>query len=254
MKFITSLFSVLLMSNLLVSDAHAVEEKHYDIVIPIIEAFKNNDKELISTFVKYPLKRKKPLSPIENKAEFLSRYDELFDKDFMALISRSSLRSDWDAVGWRGIMFSKGLLWLDTDGNIISVNYESNIERTLKKGVISEQKRRLHNSINNYAEPLLSWETKKFHLRIDRLEDDTFRYAAWPIGKKTSEEPALVLYNGEHKFDGSGGNHHYTFKNGKYTYICYVNRLGTANSPPGLLQVFKGKEILLSEEVTKSHY
>jgi hypothetical protein len=50
-------------------------------------------------------------------------------------------------------------------------------------------------------------------------------------------------------FEGSCGNHHYSFINGKYIYRCYVSLLGNSKSDLGTLDFFRGKENLLSDDV-----
>ena len=56
-----------------------------------------------------------------------------------------------------------------------------------------------------------------------------------------SEKPALVIKNGIWLPDGSGGNNHYEFVNGTYTYVCSINVLGTAETPPAALKVFNNE-------------
>ncbi|MEI8669813.1 hypothetical protein P4S65_17270 [Pseudoalteromonas sp. B131b] len=36
----------------------------------------------------------------------------------------------------------------------------------------------------------------------------------------------MVLFNGDVTVSGAGGNHHYTFKNGRYSYILHVTIIG----------------------------
>ena len=146
-------------------------------------------------------------------------------------------------------MFDGGKLWLDFEGKIISINYQSTNEQALQQRLIDAQQQSLHSSISYYQQPILEWKTAKFHIRIDDLGDANFRYASWGIDKKTSEKPDLVLYKGTLVSQGSGGNHYYSFANGQYSYLCYVNLLGTSKSPPGTLEVFKSKKHLLTANV-----
>ena len=71
----------------------------------------------------------------------------------------------------------------------------------------------------------------------------------WSSDKRPKDKPELVLLNGDITFEGSGGNHHYTFKNGRYSYILHVTIIGCDTSPPGWLEVYKKDEQLLKESV-----
>ena len=59
----------------------------------------------------------------------------------------------------------------------------------------------------------------------------------------------VALINGGITFEGSGGNHHYTFKNGRYSYVLQVTVIGCDTSPPGWLEVYKDDKLLLSDAV-----
>jgi hypothetical protein len=63
------------------------------------------------------------------------------------------------------------------------------------------------------------YEAGKNLIRIDIMDDDKYRYAAWPLGHKISEKPDLILYNGVWEIEGSGGWWSVTFKNSNWTYV-----------------------------------
>ncbi|MEI8707366.1 hypothetical protein [Pseudoalteromonas sp. B62] len=48
----------------------------------------------------------------------------------------------------------------------------------------------------------------------------------WGINKRAKDKPDMVLFNGDVTVSGAGGNHHYTFKNGRYSYILHVTIIG----------------------------
>lgn len=247
MKFLSKI--VLAFTIFFISNSFAVDKKYHDEVSPIINAFKNLDKRDISTLISFPITRKSPVPPIKNKQELIERFDEIFDKQFIDLISNSNLDKDWSMMGWRGIMFSNGKLWLDTSGKIRSINYQTLKEKAYQARLIEKQKLTLHLSLKNYIKPILAWRTAKFHIRIDDIGDSNYRYASWGIDKKTTDKPDLVLFKGKRVFEGSGGNHYYLFTNGKYIYRCYVSILGTSKSAPGTLDVYREKEHLLTDDV-----
>lgn len=242
-------YILLCLSLLFASHTFALEQQYHQNISPIIAAFKADDKAVVAALVSYPLKRSYPVPAINNEAELVERFDDVFDETLIKQIADSDIDTDWDKVGWRGIMLNSGLVWVDTDGKIIGVNYQTAKEQLLVKNLIAADKQALHPSLNNFDKPVLKWQTTKYRMRIDDLGDNNYRYASWHIDKKTSDKPDSVLFNGEMNFEGSGGNHSYTFKNGRYRYVLQVSVIGCENSPPGRLEVYKDDELLLSEDV-----
>ncbi len=249
MQFLSKI--VIVIALFFSSSSFAVDKKYHDDIYPIISAFKDLNKSDISTLIIYPLNRQSPIPSIKNKEELIDRFDEVFDIELIDLIANSDLDKDWRMMGWRGIMLSNGKLWLNSNGKIKSINYQTSKDKELKVSLIAKQKQALHSSISVYVEPILEWKTAKFHIRIDNVGDSNYRYASWNIGKQTTDKPDLVLFKGQRVFEGSGGNHHYSFTNGNYIYRCYVNYLGNSKSPPGNLDVFRGKDHLLSDDVVE---
>lgn len=251
MKFINHI--VFCLSLLFTSNTFALEQKYHEFILPVIAAFEGDDKAAIASLVYYPLKRRYPIPDIKDEAELINRFDEVFDDELTAVIASSNIDTDWDSVGWRGIMLNNGVMWVDTDGKIIAVNTQNAKEQALAKSLIKQGKQSLHASINTFEKPVLDWKTANYHIRVDDLGDHNFRYAVWGIDKKPSDKPDMVLLNGDITFEGSGGNHNYTFKNGRYSYVLQVTIIGCDTSPPGWLEVYKGDELLLAEDVISAH-
>jgi hypothetical protein len=250
--FISLLTTVYATAEVTNNDSHQQENQGVArLVLPIVNAFKDEDKKIIASSIQYPLKRETPIPPINNEQEMLMRFDEVFDEAIVQRIIESDPSNDWSKLGWRGIMFMHGDLWLNSEGTIISVNYQSAQEKSIKAQLIEQQKNVLHTSIAVFKSPVLEWETKKFRVRIDLMKDDSYRYAVWKVAASSSSKPDLILLNGEISFDGSGGNHSYVFLNGHYTYECAVTVLGTDLSPPGVLSVYKGDGLILQQPVLK---
>ncbi len=227
------------------ANAQDLPTQHHDVVIDFINCFKKNDRTKLAGLVAYPLKREYPLPAINNKEEFLQRYDEVFDAKLVDMIVSSTLDKDWDAVGWRGIMLNRGDLWLDYDGTLIGVNYQSPAEAKKRTLLIEADRKLLHKSLKKFSEPVCVLSTENHTIRIDDIGQGKYRYTSWKKGNKMSERPDLVILNGEVFPDGSGGNHHYVFKNGNYTYECGIVRIGEEDSTPAYLTVYKkGKEVL----------
>lgn len=251
MKSIKIALTVLVTLILQTSVSFADESMHAEIVKPLINGFKINDRTAISKMVSYPLSRIAPLSSVNNEAEFVSRFEQIFDAELINIIVNSNPEADWSAVGERGIMLTYGIVWLDLDGRIIAVNHESNSEKSIRNKLIDKQKGSLHQSVKGFHKPILAWRTKSFHIRIDDIGDNDFRYTSWSANKSSSQTPDLILLKGEITFEGSGGNHYYSFSNGDYIYRCYVSVIGNNTSSLGSLAVFKAYKILLTQPVIK---
>jgi hypothetical protein len=251
MKLITATILACVISLSFSCSLWSAEPVFENTVKHFIKVVASKDRMALAHVVSYPLQRKTPLSSIDNPGQFLEFYDEIIDKKIVTAISTSRVSSDWSKMGWRGIMFQNGSLWLDEEGEITAINYETEKGKRKRAELINADRSNLHSSLRNFAEPVLEWETAKFRIRIDRLTHDKFRYSAWPVHKKTTEQPDLVLRNGSVTFEGSGGNHHYDFESGLYHYRCMVNVIGAEIDPPGELQVTRLDKVVLSQPVVK---
>ncbi|SFT82295.1 hypothetical protein SAMN04487870_1925 [Pseudoalteromonas sp. DSM 26666] len=247
MKYLNYL--LLFLSLLFTSNIFALEQKYHKNVLPVIAAFKAHDKTAIAAHIRYPLKRRYSLPDIKNEAEFITRFDEVFDEELVTIIGSSNINTDWNKVGWRGIMLNNGVMWVDTDGKVIAVNTQNTTEQAHAEKLIAQDKQSLHSSIKTFQKPILDWKTANYRVRIDNLGDGNFRYASWNMDKSPRDRPDIVLIHGEITFSGSGGNHSYTFKNGRYSYILHVTVIGCDTSPPGWLEVYKNDKQLLFEDV-----
>ncbi|MGL4712991.1 MAG: hypothetical protein ACRCWP_10700 [Shewanella sp.] len=224
----------------------ALPKEYIPLVQKLIDAAKTNDIEAIAKRVAYPLKREYPIPAIQNTQEMVARFNQVFDSQLLELIAHSKVDADWQTMGWRGIMLGNGVVWLDFDGKIIAINYQTPVEAKLKAEHVAKQQTALHPSVSEFVSPALSWQTAKFMIRVDDMGNSQYRYAAWAKGKSLSEKPDLVLNKGKRVFDGSGGNHSYQFRSGPYQYYCYVTVLGTSDSSPGELVVFKNDQEILT--------
>ena len=245
MKYLN--YILLCLFLLFTSNTFALEQKYHESVLPVIAAFKAEDKTAIAAHIRYPLKRQYPLPDIKNEAGFITRFDEVFDDELVAVIGSSNINTDWDSVGWRGIMLNNGVIWVDTDGKVIAVNTQNTTEQAHAEKLIAQDKLSLHSSIKTFHKPILDWKTENYRVRVDNLGDGNFRYVSWSIDKSPSDKPDIVLINGDITFEGSGGNHHYTFKNGRYSYVLHVTIIGCDTSSLGWLEVYKNDKQLLFE-------
>lgn len=160
------------------------------------------------------------------------------------MIVKSDPVKDWSAVGWRGIMLLNGELWLDCDGRIIDVNYQSKFEKRELESLIKIEQSSLYASIRKFKQPICILTTSRYMIRIDDLGNGNYRYAAWPLNSKMSDKPEIVLEKGKIIFDGSGGNHRYRFISSEYMYECSILVMGEEGSPPALLTIYKGNKVI----------
>ena len=203
----------------------AADEEYQEIIRPFLKAVQNNDKEGILSLIRYPLRRQYPVPDINNSAEMNERYNLIFDEILISKLINTAIETDWSPVGWRGIMFDNGVIWIDYEGMIIAINYQSQEESLVRESLINQEKEALHVSLKEYVTPILFCETKNYSIRIDDMGTDSYRLAFWPHGKLQSELPELILFDGERNYLGSGGNHFYIFHAEKYQYVLWVDVL-----------------------------
>ncbi|TDW50243.1 hypothetical protein EV144_102679 [Flavobacterium sp. 270] len=243
---ILSLFLIVLSVNF--APAQDLKPEYQKGIIYFIDCVKNNKKEAVAGLIKFPFGREYPIPVVKNKAEFIKRYDQIFDTTLKNKIIKSNPAKDWSQMGWRGIMLYQGDVWMDEEGHLISINYQSKAESDLKAKLIKGQQNALHPSIAKFKAPVCVLETSKFRIRIDDLGNDNYRYASWSLNQKMSEKPDLVITNGKFVADGSGGNHHYEFKKGIFLYECDIIVLGEDSSPPARLIIYQNAKEILTQD------
>ncbi len=243
-----TLTSVVVLS-LVGSSAFALEPENEPLVKNVLQAFKGKNISTIAKLVSYPLEREAPLPAIKNEKEFIQRFNDVFDQHLLGSIVNSNVQKDWDEVGWRGIMLGDGDIWINYDGQISAINYQSSTELMVSNRLRAKGRRAMHRSVSQYAVSVLDWQTKRFHIRVDELKDGQLRYTSWSKGKKISQKPDLVLLNGKLQMDGSGRNQSYVFHNGEFKYQLKVNSIGASSATYGMLKVFKNGQEVGSEAV-----
>lgn len=242
-----NILSFLLLLSLNANYAQDVTDEIKSNIHSLQKTIQWNDSVSLSEMIQYPLHREIPIPEVKNAEQFIQRYSEIFDENLKQLILKSDVKKDWSKVGWRGIMFRNGDLWLNEDGFIIAINYQSREEQQKAKVIIDKDKNALYPELREYQEHVLILETNKFKIRIDKLESGQYRYASWQAGACMSAKPMLVLTNGTLEFDGSGGNKCYIFKNGSYSYMCSINVIGLEGNPSAELKVMKGNDKLTQQ-------
>ena len=227
------------------SQADALSAKQKADVNQIIQLFKTPDSKRIAQHIQYPLPREYPLTDVQNAVELQTRFKQIFDAKLIKTIAQSQ-PSQWSSVGWRGVMLEDGIVWLQ-DNQISAVNHLSDTEKNLKQQLIQQQKTKLHPSLRNFTQPIMTFQTTQYLVRIDELASGKYRYSSWKKAHAQSTRPDLVLNNGEVTFEGTGGNHVYHFKSGVYTYSVDRNLMGATESSEVNLNVTKHHKTLINQ-------
>ena len=233
------------------ADEEQLPAEYRPFVQQLVDAAEARDHQALANQMKYPFKQEYPIPAIKTPAEMLTRFDEVFDDTILKSIATSRIGQDWQTMGWRGIMLGSGEVWMDFDGKVIGINHQTAQATKLKAELIARQKSGLHPSVREYKSPALMWQTEKFTIRIDELDDGHYRYASWAKGKTLTDKPDLVLKNGTVRVEGTGGNHTYLFTSGPYRYECVVTVLGERGVPPGELVVYKDDVEIVHQPVIK---
>ncbi len=76
------------------------------------QAVRQNNRSAIAKMIAYPLYQPYPLQDIANEKEFIKHYNRIFPKSLLQRLDTSTI-ADWSQVGWRGIMFCNGHIWID---------------------------------------------------------------------------------------------------------------------------------------------
>jgi hypothetical protein len=246
MKFLFCLLLLTLSGTLIQAQSLQVEDK--ESIKKFIGYIRNNRVDSIASEMDFPFGRQYPLPAIKDSADFIKRFSQIFDQYLIKTIIKSNLSEDWSHVGWRGLMLKSGDVWLDDDGRLMSVNYQSKYETELRQQIIKSEKATLHQSIREYSEPICILETDSFRIRIDKLENYIYRYTSWNKKAAINSKPDLILSDGEIEFDGSGGNHSYTFRSGEYKYKINIIVMGETDESPALLCVYRNNELISKQE------
>ena len=142
----------------------------------LVKAIEDGDAETVADFVRYPLARPAPIPSIKNKEEFIAYFPILFDKAFRQELRKNPFSQAWEEMGFRGVMYSQGTLWIDgtiaQGGAIREFIYSSEAENALYNKLLAEEKKTLHESLleEDFA-PVFCFETTdgKTAGRIDRF-------------------------------------------------------------------------------------
>ena len=232
--------------------AQELTQERQEAVKAFIERVRSGNKDSLAAHTAFPIRRRYPVPYINNKREFIDRYDTIFDQALVRKIVESNPATDWSDGGWRGISFSSGDVWLidDDQGTLEAVNYQSSLEKKKMVELIAKDRAAVHEPLQQFIEPVYILETETYRIRIDEMAPDNYRYASWKLDKPMSDKPDIIIKKGKFTFSGSGGNYSIEFKNGQYRYHIEIIELGEDDAPPARLYVYKNDKKLLVEDAT----
>lgn len=104
----------------------------------------------------------------------------------------------------------------------------------------------LHVSLTQYNKNIGNFVTKSWKVRVDMLNDSTFRYASWTNPSPYSEKPELILYNGIYNTKKC----QYIFKNGSFVYTVDSN---TPHQDSDSITIYIGTERYKQEQIIDSN-
>ncbi len=236
---------VSILKDLLInSDSLQVESQKYAIQ-PFLILIKNRNKAGIAKLVRYPFYRDYPILKIQNEEEFVLRFDEVFDDSILAVIEKSDALNDWSLVGWRGYMLHNGDVWIDEEGRLLGVNYQTRLSQEIRDSLIVKDKNQIYEQLRNYKSPVCLLKTESMWVRVDQLSDNSYRLVSWELAQKLSEKPKEILLQGKMERGGSCGNVEYIFKNKGLKYLVEIIECGSEEDPPARLSIYKGKKLML---------
>ena len=240
--------TLILSFNLFFVFGQRMNKKNQKVISSFIECIQSQNKEKLSRMISFPLDREYPIPQIKNKQDFFNRYTEIFDAGLINLIVTSNPAKDWSTMGKSGLMLLDGQVWLNLEGILLAVNYQSKHEKSKTEELIEAEKSQLHVSMRDFRRPVCQLETSSYRIRIDELGEGKFRYASWPVHSKMSDQPETMIKKGKMVIDGSSGNRSYVFKKGNQVYTCTIIVMGERKSSPALLTVYKGDTEILSQK------
>lgn len=129
---------------------------------------------------------------------------------------------EWDSLSLN-ILSGKYSLYRIYDGKIECV----------KTGLVNK----LNPVLCSFANVELTFKTKSFIIRVDRMPDGSYRYASWRSSQSTEDSPRLVLDNGYYDEQ----HDKYYFSNKGYYYIVGADRTGGNH----YIEVLKGNKLVL---------
>lgn len=168
-----------------------------------------------------------------------------------------SMGPDYDIPDWYFTTDGMGWDWVmsfDKSSNTLYVPASESLEMTDRYALFQWQDGKmkyigtdggywLHPTLRNFKRLCGIYQTKAKLIRIDEMEDGTYRYASWRKGKEMSAKPELVIV-GTQPYDVDNA---LRFVNGEYEYIVPAFRDGSDKDFDKVIIKKNGKTISESE-------
>lgn len=120
MKYLVLLIALFFVKPLSAQDD--LTKKEVVNIQTFIKLIKIADKEKLAAMTQYPLLVKYGKVKVANRADFVKKFNLIFDKELRDYIV-SFDESEWSRVGSKGLMFRAGEVWLNEGGTkLITVN------------------------------------------------------------------------------------------------------------------------------------
>ena len=219
--------------------SYALVKEYHNAVQPFIDAFKTNNKGYIAEVFEQ--------GGITTKTDFIERFDEYFDESLSDKIANSTL-DDWDMVGWRGIMFDNGLIWLDEDGSFIRANYETERAKQLRLEAIQKDKNSLHPTMQGFVSNAHQWQTATNSIRIDKLPNEKYRFSSWSSHDLLTP-PNMIIDNGTFRCDGSACAKIYTFTSRNLKLVVVTGGITSESSPEVSIDTHINDKLILEQYI-----
>lgn len=219
-KKIARLFGLLLVIGALFLQNGFAQSVDMNEIQKLTAVFKTNEKAKIASCFRFPIERDYPLDAIESKEQLIAKFDEVLDESFIKQIASANTADDWSIVGWRGIMFKNGMLWLDDEYQITAVNYETAKGKQALATAIAKDKDTLPKNKRVFQSPVAKWTVDGSVYRVDQVSNESYRLLILTAKNKV----ALELNNGTSNADGSGGNCYYKWTDKKKNvHVVYID-------------------------------
>ena len=210
----------------------------------------NGQIDQLAELVDYPLKRSNPIPDIQSKEKFILYYLTLFDKDFKSQLL--AIKAPYEEVVSRSGMLGllNGEIWINSSGRIISINYTSPEETKLSEELIALDKESLHSSLQNFKANIHLCECKDYKVRIDEMDDSSYRMALWYKRLGFDGEPFEIYTDVKMAHEGRMGDQSYTSEGGEYVNILEIVKVAEKDEDMGLFL----KQIAMTEGLTDERF
>jgi len=116
-------------------------------------------------------------------------------------------------------------------------------EVSAKENITVDQK---YDAELNVSKNVIHCQNEKFIVRIDIMNNQEVRYSTWNKPKNESNNPDLILSNGEIEKQGSMGGYTYTFEKGEWKYIVEDKQIGESKEVTGrFLKLVQNEKVML---------